>query len=351
MDSELSELRHVIKFMCRQNKRGSEILRDLRNVYGQDKIKKTFVYKWIGRFNSGQSSIADEPRSGRPTVITKQVTDQVLSLVLENRRVDYDTLCRVTGLSYGTMHVILHEKLQLRKRSARWVPHHLDTEHLERRLEICQSLIERYRRGGRRFLAKILTCDETWVYHYDPETKAQSKEWRFPAEPSPTKYKRERTTKKVMCITFWDSRGVILNHMVPHGHTVNARYYQTVLEKEVKPALFIKRPDRKPEQTLFLQDNASAHTAATTQVALRDLGWTVLPHPAYSPDLAPSDYYLFPKVKEHLKGQHFNNRAAIASSMYQWFLNKSEEWFTTGIMKLPERWAKCVAAKGAYFEH
>jgi histone-lysine N-methyltransferase SETMAR len=57
---------------------------------------------------------------------------------------------------------------------------------------------------------------------------------------------------------------------------------------------------------LFFQENA-AHKAAITHQKLADLHFEVLKHLAYTPDLAPSDYYLFPNLKKHLKGRKFSS--------------------------------------------
>jgi [histone H3]-lysine36 N-dimethyltransferase SETMAR len=64
-----------------------------------------------------------------------------------------------------------------------------------------------------------------------------------------------------------------------------------------------------PEKTkIILQhDNARPHTAKLTKAKLQELGWEVLPHPAYSPDLAPSDYHLFRDLQHELDEQHFEN--------------------------------------------
>ena len=78
------------------------------------------------------------------------------------------------------------------------------------------------------------------------------------------------------------------------------------------------------------------HTSFTRQKLL-ELGWDVLPHPPYSPDLAPSDYFLFRSLQNSLNDKNFNNDD-IKSYLIQFFANKNQKFYERGIMMLPERW-------------
>jgi len=86
--------------------------------------------------------------------------------------------------------------------------------------------------------------------------------------------------------------------------TINAEYYSALLEGPVKTAIRNKRK-RVQKSVSFLQNNARPHVAARTMDTIQKLKWKVLPHPPYTPDLAPSDYHLFGPLKEHLGGKVF----------------------------------------------
>ena len=85
---------------------------------------------------------------------------------------------------------------------------------------------------------------------------------------------------------------------VPTGQTVNQVYYLEVL-KRLREKVRRKRPELFAKNSWILHhDNAPAHTALSVREFLATKQIAVLEHPAYSPDLAPSDFFLFPKIKE-----------------------------------------------------
>ena len=76
-----------------------------------------------------------------------------------------------------------------------------------------------------------------------------------------------------------------------------------------------------------MHDNAPAHRALATQNKLAYLGFQCLDHPSYSPDLAPSDYHLFPGLKEQLKGRNFSSGAEVIAVAETWSDGQTFEFF------------------------
>jgi len=72
------------------------------------------------------------------------------------------------------------------------------------------------------------------------------------------------------------------------------------------------------------------------------LKFTVVPHPPYSTGLAPSDFWLFPKLKETLKGQHFSSDAEVEAAVSKWISSQSKTFFIHGMKKLIGRLKKNV---------
>jgi len=103
----------------------------------------------------------------------------------------------------------------------------------------------------------------------------------------------QKSAGKVLATNFWDQDGILLIYYLPKGQTINADYYSPLLV-QLKDILKEKRRGLVTKVVLFLYDNAPGHWALVTQKKLAYLGFQCLDHPPYSPDLAPSDYHLFP---------------------------------------------------------
>ena len=80
------------------------------------------------------------------------------------------------------------------------------------------------------------------------------------------------------------------------------------------------------------------------------LDWTVLPHPSYNSDLAPSDFCLFGPMEDGLRGQHFPSYDAVVRAMKQWATSAGADFYERGMQALVHRWRKCTANSGDYIE-
>jgi len=150
-------------------------------------------------------------------------------------------------------------------------------------------MLQRYLDERDNFLLSIVTGDESWFHHFAPETKQQSMEWHHLDSPTKKKPKTVSSAQKIMGTIFWDAEGCILIEFLETGKTINAaRYVQTLLK--LHRALWDKCPGRK---IIVQHDHVRPHTACLTLEKIENVGWEALPHPPYSPDLAPSDYHLF----------------------------------------------------------
>jgi len=104
------------------------------------------------------------------------------------------------------------------------------------------------------------------------------------------------SAQKIMGTIFWDAEECILIEFLETGKAINAaRYVQTLLK--LRRGLRDKRPGRR---VILQHDNAWPHTARLTLKKTENMGWEILPHPPYSPDLAPSDYHRFGFVKNQM---------------------------------------------------
>ena len=82
-------------------------------------------------------------------------------------------------------------------------------------------LLSRYEDDPDNFIEQVVTQDNTWVHHLDPESKMQSKQWKHPGSPHPKKFKRVHSAERVMASIFWVSQGVIIIDYLEQGRTIN----------------------------------------------------------------------------------------------------------------------------------
>jgi len=210
-------------------------------------------------------------------------------------------------------------------------------------VRISQELLECFEKEDEDFLKKIITGDETWVHHYDPENKRQSMEYRLKEyshkeSPQPKKFKTQASAGKVMLTGFWNSERVIIAGFLEIETTTSSEHYietLTALKRRIK-RIGIRN------ETLLQHDHIRPHTTAATRDAIQCLDFSVLLHPPYSPDLAPSDFHLFQKLKEHLKGQCFGCDEEMKSVVRKWCQKQTTNFFKDRFQKLVQRWWKCI---------
>ncbi|UYV82643.1 hypothetical protein LAZ67_22000319 [Cordylochernes scorpioides] len=258
------------------------------------------------RFKAGRISIEDNPRQGRPKFQrTDENVQKITDLIKENPRTTLLELEQDTGISKTTIGKIVTEDLKLKKTPAKFIPRFLTNEQKLCRLSTCEDMMEMTRTDPE-WKDKIITGDDTWVYGYDPETKPQSAEWRGNvfghSSPSKGSDSKKRTEK-------WTNGGWILHH-----------------------------------------DNARPHTAHLMTSFLAKNGTQILIQPPYFPDIAPNDFFLFPKLKAVLKGRHFDTRDDIIEKSPLALKSIPKEAYKNCFDNWEKRWRWCVEARGDYFE-
>ena len=146
-------------------------------------------------------------------------------------------------------------------------------------------------------LDALVTCDESWIYFYDPETKEQSSQWKHASSPRPKKARQSKSAHKLLMIPFLTASGMIYMHWVPTGETINKEDYFEVL-REFRNRLRQKRPALfKLGQWHFHQSNAPVHNYILVTDYLSKMGIKTVRQPPYNTDLAPCDFSLFPKLR------------------------------------------------------
>jgi len=253
------EQRYGIKFCVKLNKSATQTFDSLTEDYGDATLSRTMVFKWHRAFKEGRANVKNDPRSGRPISSTNDQNVEVVRTVMaKDRRLSVRTIAEETGLDKNAVHIILTEHLYMQKICAKLVPKNLSAEQKANRLEICQDLMGRLEIEPR-FLVKVITGDESWVFDYDLETKRQSEEWHTESSPRLKKERLSRSRVKIMIIVFFDSHGIVHKKFVPPGQIINHAFYKDVFERLRKRVQRL-RTDIAEDWVLH-HDNAPTHTA------------------------------------------------------------------------------------------
>ena len=128
--------------------------------------------------------------------------------------------------------------------------------------------------------------------------------------------------------------------------------YNANLLEQLRTAIREKRRGKLFKGVLLQQDNARVHarvhTCKVAMDAVERNGYEVIPHPAYSPDLAPSDFLLFPNLKKDIRGLHFRSDEEIVTAVEEWINGKDPDFFSSARMALEHRWSKYITLEGNY---
>lgn len=348
--SDKIEHRAVIKFLTKQGKNQKTIKVEMDAVYGESAPSLSTIQKWSSEFKRGRTSIEDDPRPGRPVYAACQENkEKVEKIILEDARVKIRSIADKTGLSVGTVHTVIHEQLNMSKVSARWVPRMLTPHQKQTRVACCSDFMGLCGENVDAILKRIVTGDETWVHHYDPESKQESMQWHVRGTAHPKKFKVIPSAGKVMATIFWDYKGILLIDYKEKGVNITGTYYSNIL-RQLREAIKEKRRGKLAKGVLLLHDNAPVHSAHIATSAVNECGFKTINHPPYSPDLAPSDYFLFPNLKKDLRGKRFNDDEELKAAVMEHFDSKEEKYFYEGLKKLIDRSSKCIDIGGEYIE-
>ena len=152
-----------------------------------------------------------------------------------------------------------------------------------------------------------------------------------------------------MLTAFFDRRGLLMADFLPRGQTINGNYYATLL-RQLREEIKSKRRGRLTRGIRLLHDNAPVHTCNVAQAVIADCGFQTINHPAYSPDVAPSDYFLFADLKRHLRGKHFDCDESLRVAILEHFDSHSVAFWHEAIDSLENRWQRVVESHGEYID-
>ena len=327
------EVRVLLLHEFRLDHKATEATNNICRTMGQDIISTRTAQRWFNRFDNGNFELDDSSRSGRPVEVD---LDRLKQLIEDDPHLTTRCLAEELGCSHTTVETYLKE-LGKTWRYGVWIPHELSIHQLQYRLDVCMDLLTSHR--NYEWLRNLITGDEKWVLYVNHTRKRQ---WLSIGQTGTVTPKNDLHPKKVMLSVWWGIKGIIHWELLPDGCTVTADLYCQQLDRVAQ------KLKGKQDRVYFLHDNARPHVAKSTREKLLKLGWVTIPHPAYSPDLAPTDYHLFRSLSNHLREKKFDDESNLKTDLVDFFSQKSLDFYERGIFSLPERWRQVVDSDGAY---
>lgn len=212
------------------------------------------------------------------------------------------------------------------------------------RVEQSRALLLVIKKAERTHFQFFATGDESWFFYRSPTRGL----WVPPDEPAPTAPKPSHYAPKTMVTIFWNPSGALHVCALPEGVTWTAQYFiEHVLIPLMNTECYKQCRKQRRKFTLHM-DNARVHTAAIVQRFIEENGFVCAPHPPYSPDLAPSDFYLFGALKERIRGIEFEDSDEIV----RWIIDEFEQIPTRELRAAFSEWkdrlARVKCGDGSY---
>ena len=255
------------------------------------------VFEWHQRFKEGMESVRDDEMCGRnKEVRTSELIGQIKNFMNKDRRVSIETISTQLDVSEGTVHTIIREELKMRKICAKFV-------------QIRKKYVVMTAGRWSSWSIQIPLFLMLWWPAMKARSTVMSQRPRdkvprgsMLALLDPRRPDRANPLTNFWWSLFFYSIGMIYVNWVPIRQTANKEYYFEVL-RDFRQRLRLKRPTLFKSCTWHIhEDNTPLHNSIIVTDYLTKMGIKTAHHPPYSPDISPCDLWLFPKLKEKLRG-------------------------------------------------
>ena len=217
------------------------------------------------------------------------------------------------------------------------------------RVDCCHELLQQSKVNPAKFFDCIVTGDESWIHHYDPLSHLEAKIWKRLGEQTRTRLRQERSARKIMMVIFWDKDGVLLTEYLSRGTTINGPCYALIIER-LRSVIVEKRHSKVSREVLLLHDNATIDKCNIVQSAVRQAGFIELNHPAYSPDIALTNYHSVSNLKKLLRLKNFSSDDEAVTTVEGYLTALNSEFFRKDLQSLHDQWQLVVASEDQYIQ-
>jgi histone-lysine N-methyltransferase SETMAR len=251
-------------------------------AYPLDHPSKATVFNWYEKFRNGEENLEDKPRTGRKKDV--DVVEKVSEMLREDSHISARHIAATLEKSPSTITRILENDLEMKYAAIQKIPHQIYESTAIKRCEESKILLGVLRQSELRNFDNLITGDESWIYFRNDFTHV----WISRLDNPPSRISHGLDFKKVMLTVFWSVNGFHVVNFLPKNEHINANYFVSQILNDIGDEFAAA-----PSPVYLHFDNAPSHTAIISREAVAKNSMTLVPHPPYSPDLAPSDFYLF----------------------------------------------------------
>jgi histone-lysine N-methyltransferase SETMAR len=252
------------------------------------------INKYYHELYEGTFSYVDilpEPKGPNPELVAE--IDRVIT---QDPYLSLRKIAEEVNSNKDTVRSILIKSLGMTKIHCKWIPHYLTDAQKLTRVLLAKDMLKTLTTESNNHFRNLITGDESWFLYNYPDKSY----WDKSIEPRREIVRPAIDTPKVMIVIFWGVSEVPVLSFLNRGEGMTAaRFHEIVL----KPLIKLNESRPSDNKLLLHWDNAPAHTAKVTKAVVRKEQLKILPQPPYSPDLSPSDFFLFGYVKSQLRGK------------------------------------------------
>jgi hypothetical protein len=292
------EQRIIIKFLTNEGLDAYQILAKLHTHFGGRGYALRTVRFWIMEARRGREDLHDEHRAGRPPL--DYIDTAILRIIGKSPFESARSIAYMLKISYSAVLHHLHEVLGFKSFHLRWVSHLLTNDLRKKRQDVAREMISDLEASLQDGWRSLITGDEAWSFL----SQSPRRMWSGARDNVATIVKGDIRTTKFMFTIMWNPREFHIINQLPDGCKMNSEYYITNVFVPLRERFCSGGPEDCGRPLVVHVENCSVHTSAAIERFMSDHRMVRMSQPPYSPNLAPSDFYLFGMVKNQLEQIH-----------------------------------------------
>ena len=337
------DFRSIAIFLYFEGAKPEEIKRRIDLVFGPDSYSYSAITKSIRMLSFGP--IQDDNENVEEKLIHEEKMNCIKRTIEDFPFLSLKQIAVMTNIPKSTVQRILTQELHYVLKNLKWMPYDLTPSQKVKRIELSKELLNILREGQKTNYKFIITGDESWFYLSTDYQRQWLPVWQKPSK----RVKKMIGAKKFMFTIFWNPHGFLLVKILPKSAKFNEDYFINEILEPINE--LTKNMRVKSEQKLILHyDNARPHTSQKVFDYLRSHNIEKAPHPPFSPDIAPSDFFLFGHVKFLLTGKSFRTEEDLFVAINEILMSIPKNFLMDAFSNWEKRLDAVISSKGNYLE-